>query len=163
MTVVRITTDLGYIDIELHDRQAPASARYFLADVHESLYDDTDFFRIVRPDDPDTEPERRIAVIQGGLPPDDPEIAPSIPHETTRITGLRHLAGSVSLARWAPGAVYHSFFICLRDEPSLDHGGARMLDGQGQPVFGQVTQGFEVVKSIYRDGGARIHTVRQLL
>lgn len=158
MTAVRIATDRGDIDIELYEAQAPASSAYFLGDVRSGLLDDTSFFRVVRADDPATEPERQIEVIQGGLPPDDPDIAPVVPHESTAVTGLRHLAGSVALARWAPGAVYHSFFICLRDEPGLDAGGARTRDGQGQAVFGWVSSGMDVVRTIHARGGARIVT-----
>ena len=88
-------------------------------------------------------------MIQGGLRHQREDLAPVIPHETTAMTGLRHLKGTVSLARFAPGAVYHSFFICLRDEPVLDFGGARHPDGQGFAAFGRVVEGFDVVQRIY--------------
>jgi peptidyl-prolyl cis-trans isomerase A (cyclophilin A) len=65
------------------------------------------------------------------------------------MTGLRHMKGTVSLARFAPGAVYHSFFICLRDEPALDFGGARHPDGQGFAAFGWVARGFDIVQRIF--------------
>ena len=113
------------------------------------LYDGSSFFRIVTLSNQSVEKHRRIAVIQGGLRHQRENLAPVIPHETTAMTGLKHLKGTVSLARFAPGAVYHSFFICLRDEPVLDFGGARHPDGQGFAAFGRVVQGFEVVQGIY--------------
>ena len=94
-------------------------------------YDGSSFFRIVTLSNQSAERHRRIAVIQGGLRHEREDLEPVIPHESTATTGLRHLKGTVSLARFAPGAVYHSFFICLRDEPVLDFGGARHPDGQG--------------------------------
>jgi peptidyl-prolyl cis-trans isomerase A (cyclophilin A) len=149
MSRVRIETELGDIELELFEQQAPASAGYFLADVRAALYDGSSFFRIVTLSNQTVEKHRRIAVIQGGLRYEREDLPPAIPHETTAMTGLRHLKGTVSLARFAPGAVYHSFFICLRNEPVLDFGGARHPDGQGFAAFGRVMAGFDVVQSIY--------------
>jgi peptidyl-prolyl cis-trans isomerase A (cyclophilin A) len=149
MSRVRIETELGDIGIELFDGQAPASAGYFLADARAGRYDGSSIFRIVTLSNQSTERHRRIAVIQGGLRHEREDLPPVIPHETTAMTGLRHLKGTVSLARFAPGAVYHSFFICLRDEPALDFGGARHPDGQGFAAFGRVVEGFDVVQRIY--------------
>jgi peptidyl-prolyl cis-trans isomerase A (cyclophilin A) len=150
MIPVELTTELGVIELAVHEEQAPASAGYFLADVRNGLYDGTSVFRIVTlANQRAIERERRIAVIQGGLRHQREDLAPVIPHETTAMTGLRHVKGTVSLARFAPGAVYHSFFICLRDEPVLDFGGARHPDGQGFAAFGRVVEGFDVVQRIY--------------
>ena len=149
MSRVRIETELGDIEFEVFEQQAPASAGYFLADVREGLYDGSSFFRIVTLSNQSAERHRRIAVVQGGLRHEREDLAPAIPHETTAMTGLKHLKGTVSLARFAPGAVYHSFFICLRDEPALDFGGARHPDGQGFAAFGRVVQGFDVVQRIF--------------
>lgn len=149
MSRVRIETALGDLEIELSEREAPASAGYFLADVRAGLYDGSSFFRIVTLSNQSAEKHRRIAVIQGGLRHEREDLPPVIPHETTAMTGLRHREGTISLARFAPGAVYHSFFICLRDEPALDFGGARNPDGQGFAAFGRVAAGFDVVQRIY--------------
>ena len=149
MSHVRIETALGAIDFELFDERAPASVGYFLADVQAGRYDGSSFFRIVTLENQAAKESRRITVIQGGLKHAREDLPPVIPHETTTITGVRHLKGTVSLARFAPGAVYHSFFICLRDEPALDFGGARHPDGQGFAAFGRVTRGFDVVERIF--------------
>jgi peptidyl-prolyl cis-trans isomerase A (cyclophilin A) len=77
----------------------------------------------------------KIEVIQMGWRETNPGIPPSRRHETTAMTGLRHRKGTVSLARFAPGAVYHSWFVCMRDEPGLDAGGLRHPDGQGFAAF----------------------------
>jgi peptidyl-prolyl cis-trans isomerase A (cyclophilin A) len=149
MNRVRIETALGEIELQLFAEQAPVSAGYFLADVKAGLYDGSSFFRIVTLQNQTAEEGRRIEVIQGGLKHGREDLPPVIPHETTAMTGLKHLKGTISLARFAPGAVYHSFFICLRDEPVLDFGGARHPDGQGFAAFGGVTRGFDVVERVF--------------
>lgn len=152
MARVRIETGLGAMVVEVFEERAPASAAYFLTDVRSGLFDGTSFFRIVTLDNQSAEPHRRIEVIQGGLKHETTDLPPVIPHETTEMTGLTHRKGTISLARFAPGAVYHSFFICLRDEPTLDFGGARHPDGQGFAAFGRVVEGFEVVERIFVRG-----------
>lgn len=149
MARTSLETALGAMIIEVFEDCAPASAGYFLADVRGGLFDGASFFRIVTLANQDAEEERRIEVIQGGLKHPSTELPAVIPHETTAMTGLRHLRGTVSLARFAPGVVYHSFFICLRDAPCLDLGGARHPDGQGFAAFGRVVEGFEVVERIF--------------
>ncbi len=152
MDLVRIETELGDIEIAVLADRSPASAGYFLADVRSGRFDGSSFFRIVTLANQDAEAGRRIEVIQGGLKHPSTDLPPVIPHETTAMTGLKHRKGTVSLARFAPGAVYHSFFICLRDEPCLDFGGARHPDGQGFAAFGQVVAGFDVVEKIFARG-----------
>ena len=149
MSRVRIETGLGEIEIDVFVEQAPASAGYFLKDARSGRYDSSSFFRIVTLSNQQAEQHRKIAVIQGGLKHEREDSSLVIPHETTAMTGLRHMKGTVSLARFAPGAVYHSFFICLRDEPALDFGGARHPDGHGFAAFGRVTRGLDVVERIF--------------
>ncbi|HET6158274.1 MAG TPA: peptidylprolyl isomerase [Dongiaceae bacterium] len=135
--------------LEVQEDSAPASASYFLDDVRAGRYDGSSFFRIVTLQNQSAEEGRRIEVIQGGLKHEREDLPAVIPHETTTMSGLRHLKGTVSLARFEPGAVYHSFFICLRDEPALDFGGARHPDGQGFAAFGYVVEGLDVVQRIF--------------
>lgn len=162
MAVVEIETALGEIEIQVLEDRAPASAAYFLADVRAGVFDGASFFRIVTLANQDAEEGRRIEVIQGGWRHPSTDLPPVIPHETTAMTGLRHVKGAVSLARFAPGAVYHSFFICLRDEPCLDFGGARHPDGQGFAAFGQVVRGFDVVELIYARAEAEEYLTREI-
>ena len=163
MIPLQLTTELGAIEIAIDEERAPASAGYILADVRNGLYDGASFFRIVTlANQRAVERRRRIAVIQGGLRHEREDLPPVIPHETTAQTGLRHLKGTVSLARFAPGAVYHSFFICLRDEPGLDFGGARHPDGQGFAAFGRVAQGFDVVQRIYARAEAQDYLTNEI-
>jgi peptidyl-prolyl cis-trans isomerase A (cyclophilin A) len=90
-----------------------------------------------------------IEVIQGGINPDRAdELAPPIPLERTRDSGLRHRDGTISMARFTPDSAVSDFFICINDQPDLDFGGMRNPDGQGFAAFGQVIEGMDVVRAI---------------
>jgi len=73
---------------------------------------------------------------------------PPIPHESTTMTGLRHRAGTISLARNEPGTGTGDFFICASAEPYLDAHPGGHGDNLGFAAFGQVVQGMEVVRTI---------------
>ena len=65
------------------------------------------------------------------------------------MTGLKHVAGTVSMARGTGADTATSdFFILLDDQPSLDFGGKRFDDGQGAAAFGRVLSGMDVVQKI---------------
>ncbi len=145
--LIEITTDAGPMVVELDVAHAPISACNFIAYVSTGKYDNGSFFRTVvaaTNDNPNP-----IDVIQAATPAgsDDPGFGP-ITLERTRDTGLRHLAGSISLARDGPDTATSSFFIVTRDTPSLDFGGMRNPDGQGFAVFGRLTRGLELARRI---------------
>lgn len=143
---VRMVTDLGSIVIELYPDRAPITVANFLAYADRRLLDGGGFYRTVSPRN-DNNPAT-ISVIQGGLNRDDSPLPP-IAHETTKVTGIRHTDGVVSMARDAPGTAGSEFFICLGDNPALDFGGARNKDGQGFAAFGKVVEGMDVVRAIH--------------
>jgi peptidyl-prolyl cis-trans isomerase A (cyclophilin A) len=155
---VLIRTELGDIVVEVHDRQAPITGGNFLTYVREGRFDGATFYRAVTPDNqPDN--DIKIEVIQGGLYEDEPGLGlPPIPHETTEVTGLAHLDGTISMARAEPGTASSEIFICIGDQPELDCGGRRNPDGQGFAAFGQVVEGMDVVRKIQRR-----HTNGQML
>jgi len=145
---VTIKTEQGDIVIEVDPARAPVTAANFLRYVDAGFYDGSTFHRTVTPgNQPDN--AVRIEVIQGGQLPEDREFPP-IPHETTAVTGLRHLDGTISMARDKPGTAASSFFICVNDQPELDFGGRRNPDGQGFAAFGRVVSGMDVVRTIQR-------------
>lgn len=150
--LARIQTDLGEIEVELDARNAPETTRNFLGYAHRGDYADGAFFRVVREDNqPDD--AVRIAVVQARAS-EDPERAAGHPApirlERTRDTGLRHLDGTISMARDpGPDTATHHFFICVGDQPELDFGGRRNPDGQGFAAFGRVVKGMDVVRAIH--------------
>jgi len=73
---------------------------------------------------------------------------PPIELERTSVTGLKHLDGTLSMARAGPNTATSSFFICLGPQPALDFGGMRNPDGQGFAAFGRVVRGLDVARRI---------------
>jgi len=145
---VIISTELGDITIELYPDKAPVTVANFIRYIEENRFKGATFYRVVTQDNqPDN--DVKIEVIQGGLFEDNhPQALPPIKHETTQQTGIRHLDGTISMARYGPGTATSEFFICIGNQPSLDYGGNRNTDGQGFAAFGRVVKGMDVVKKI---------------
>jgi peptidyl-prolyl cis-trans isomerase A (cyclophilin A) len=150
--MVRIETSLGNIDIAVDTTHAPITAANFLKYVDGKFYDGGRFHRATRPNNyTPTPPDKpAMAIIQGGINPERRrEGFEAIPLERTSVTGLKHVVGTVSMARAAQADTARSdFFICLDDQPSLDFGGKRFDDGQGGGAFGRVVKGLDVVRRI---------------
>ena len=145
---IRIETPLGAIEAEIDSAKAPRTAANFLAYVDRGAYTSARFHRTVRPDNQPND-SVRIGVIQASI--DTATGARSsapIELEGTNVTGLRHLDGTLSMARAGPHTATSSFFICVGDQPALDFGGRRNPDGQGFAAFGRVTRGMDVVRRI---------------
>lgn len=145
---VRLQTELGDIEVELYAREAPVTVQNFLRYVDGGFFTEGRFFRTVKPDNqPDN--KVKIEVIQAEAnPARGGGLFPPIPMERTRDTGLRHLDGTLSMARDKPDTAQDSFSICIGDQPELDFGGRRNLDGQGFAAFGKVIQGMDVARRI---------------
>jgi peptidyl-prolyl cis-trans isomerase A (cyclophilin A) len=147
---VRIETEKGNIEVEIDVDSAPATAENFMYYVDGGFYEGGRFHRTVH-DDNQPNNEFLIDVIQAGIDPERRgQGRPAIALERTRDTGLKHLAGSISMARSGPDSATSDFFICVEDEPELDFGGRRNADGQGFAAFGRVTSGMDLVRAIQR-------------
>jgi len=174
--IIRISTEIGEIEIEIFEKEAPVTATNYLEYIKKGMFRKASFYRVVnmenQPDNleyikkgmfrkasfyrvvnMENQPDNdiKIEVIQGGLGWDDsvPGLEP-IKHETTDITGIRHLNGTLSMARDKPGSASSEFFICINNQPELDFGGKRNPDGQGFAAFGKVIKGMDVVKKIQK-------------
>lgn len=138
---VAIDTPQGRIVIELAVAQAPLTTANFLRYVDRKLYDKATFFRASRaPGAVD------YGLIQGGL--QGIGALPPVAHEPTSQTGLKHVDGTISIARTAPGTATSDFFICIGDAPYLDANPAGAGDNLGFAAFGRVVQGMDVAKKI---------------
>jgi peptidyl-prolyl cis-trans isomerase A (cyclophilin A) len=145
---VSIDTAHGRIIAEIFTEQAPITAGNFLRYADEGHYAKAAFYRATRPDNDERSPS--IQVLQGGMGPDCREAPlPPIAHEPTTVTGLSHVEGTLSVARWNPGSATSEFFIVLNDTPALDFGGERNPDKQGFAAFGRVVSGMDVVRTIH--------------
>lgn len=145
---VVIETTKGSITVELLPDKAPITVANFLRYVDAGAYAEGRFHRTVTmANQPDK--KVKIEVIQAGV---NPKLAkkdgPPIKLERTRVTGLRHIDGAISMARDTPDSATSDFFICIGDQPELDFGGKRNPDGQGFAAFGRVTKGMDVVRAI---------------
>ena len=145
---VTLRTAMGDIDLELYADRAPVTVANFLAYVDAGHYDGGSFYRVVRYDNDNGSP--KIEVIQGGVNDQGQEAFPPIAHESTEDTGLLHVDGAISMGRGGVGTASSEFFICIGDQPGLDHGESRNADMQGFSAFGQVVGGMEVVRAIDR-------------
>ena len=145
---VVIETNAGTIEVEIDAAAAPRTAGNFLRYVDDRFYDGTSFYRVVTPGN---QPDNlvKIEVIQGGADGTRASREP-IAIEPTSLTGLKHLDGTISMARNGPNTATSEFFICVGDQPELDHGGRRNPDGQGFAAFGRVVAGMDVVRKIQR-------------
>jgi len=140
-TPVALTTPLGRIVIALETQRAPITSANFLRYVDQKLYNGASFYRASRPPNATSD---SYGLVQGGLRNLPERLLPPIAHESTKQTGLRHLNGTISMGRNAPGTAQADWFICLGDQRYLD------ADDQqpGFAAFGQVTEGLEIVKQI---------------
>ena len=168
---IGLETAFGKIVVRLDAAHAPGTAENFLFYVDGGFYDGGKFHRTVRLDnqsnanlkneaigegiDPNADRSKlpndtiAIEVIQGGIDADrSADQRPAIALERTSETGLRHVDGTISMARLTPDSAVSDFFICINDQPELDFGGQRNPDGQGFAAFGQVISGMDVVRTI---------------
>jgi peptidyl-prolyl cis-trans isomerase B (cyclophilin B) len=134
-----IETSKGTIVAELFDTEVPNTVANFEKLANSQFYDGTRFHRVIRD-----------FMIQGGDPlsrdPANPRVGTGGPGykikcETERNTH-KHVAGTLSMAHAGKDTGGSQFFIC--------HGPQRHLDGV-HTVFGQVTQGMDVVNRIERN------------
>ena len=142
---VLMTTSLGEVEIELYLDRAPITAGNFLRLVEGGHLDGGSFYRTVTYANDNGSP--KIEVIQGGRNQEASPF-PAIAHESTAQTGILHEDGVVSMARGGVGTASSEFFICIGDQPGLDHGQPRNADMQGFAAFGKVVRGMDVVRAI---------------
>ena len=138
--VVKLHTNLGTIVLELDADKAPETVRNFLAYVENGHYDNTVFHRVIKD-----------FMIQGGgfeagsAMNQKPTQAP-IQNEAAN--GLKNTRGSIAMARTQdPHSATAQFFINTVNNDFLDYR-APNVQGFGYCVFGQVSEGMDVVDAI---------------
>ena len=138
MPVVKLTTTLGDITLELDGVAAPETTKNFIAYVESGHYDGTIFHRVIR-----------NFMIQGGGMDREMQQKPTratIKNEANN--GLRNDEGTVAMARTSdPHSASSQFFINVKDNDFLNHSGPTS-SGWGYCVFGRVTDGLDTVNAI---------------
>lgn len=151
---VALDTTAGRIVIEADTDHAPITAGNFLKYVDGKRLDGVVFYRVVKAAD-------RFGFVQFGTNGDPRRVLPPIRHEPTTQTGLHHVEGAISVARFAPGTASGDFTISVGDQrPSLDADPARPGDNLGYAAFGRVVEGMDTIVSILNQPVSPTATVR---
>jgi peptidyl-prolyl cis-trans isomerase B (cyclophilin B) len=134
--MIKFTTNHGDILIELNEEKAPVSCENFKQYVTDGYYDGTIFHRVIK----------GFMIQGGGFMPDMMQKATRDNIENEAKNGLSNKRGTLAMARtMEPHSASSQFFINLKDNDFLDYPGQ---DGWGYCVFGEVTEGMDVVDSI---------------
>ncbi len=136
--MIKLHTTLGVITLELDHARAPTTAANFLQYARDGFYEGTLFHRVIP----------NFMIQGGGLDPDMSQKPGRPPIRNEADNGLKNQIGTVAMARTAdPHSASSQFFINLKDNDFLDHR-SPTSQGWGYCVFGQVTDGMDVVKAI---------------
>jgi peptidyl-prolyl cis-trans isomerase A (cyclophilin A) len=138
---VTMTTGEGPLLLDLLADKAPLTVANFLRYVDAGRYNGGEIYRGMA-----VSSNPLMGLVQGGAKPGKP--IPPVAHEPTTQTGLKHVDGTVSLARYAPGTGTSDFFICVGDAGYLDANPAATGDNAGFAAFGQVVEGMDIIKRI---------------
>jgi peptidyl-prolyl cis-trans isomerase A (cyclophilin A) len=144
---VAMITELGTMTMDIDAKHAPITARNFITYVDQKRFDGVTFYRVMKLDW-GTPPN---GIIQAGPRGDPKRVLKPIPHEPTTVTGIHHKAGTLSMARLAPGTATADFTILLSDQPYFDADPTREDPGarDGYAAFGQIVEGMDVARKIY--------------
>jgi len=137
---VRLETGDGPIVLALDHKHAPITTENFLRYVDSKRFDDVTFYRAASPAG-----AKGTGFIQGGIQRNYRRMFAPIAHEPTGKTGLRHGAGTISMARLAPGTAAGEFIITVSAQPGLDESGGN----PGFAAFGRVLEGMDTVRRIH--------------
>jgi cyclophilin family peptidyl-prolyl cis-trans isomerase len=138
--VVRLTTSLGDIRIQLDPDKAPVSVENFLRYVSDGFYDGTVFHRVIP----------GFMVQGGGFTPDMQQKPTRTPIKNEAGNGLTNERGTVAMARTnVVDSATAQFFINVVDNDFLNHTSPDPR-GFGYAVFGRVIEGMDVVDEIVK-------------
>jgi peptidyl-prolyl cis-trans isomerase B (cyclophilin B) len=134
-----IETSKGTIVAELFDAETPGTVANFEKLANSNFYDGTRFHRVIP-----------NFMVQGGDPlsreATNPRVGTGGPGYRikceTHLSTHKHVAGTLSMAHAGKDTGGSQFFICHAPQPHLD---------RVHTVFGQVTQGMDVVNQIQRN------------
>jgi len=147
--MVKLSTNLGAITLELDAERAPETVKNFLQYVKDGHYDNTVFHRVID----------GFMIQGGGFEPGMRQKATRAPIQNEAANGLKNARGTIAMARTGdPHSATAQFFINVADNAFLNHT-APSGQGWGYCVFGRVTDGMDVVDKIkgVRTGSKGMH------
>lgn len=137
---IRLETEAGPILLALDHKKAPVTTANFVRYVDEKRFDGTFFYRAAR-----TKSATGRGFVQGGIRHSARRSFPPIAHEPTAETGLKHVDGTVSMARAAPAGAMGDFFIIVGGAmPAMDS----KPGAPGFAAFGRVEEGMDTVRAL---------------
>jgi peptidyl-prolyl cis-trans isomerase B (cyclophilin B) len=136
--MVKLTTSLGTITLNLNSEKAPLTVANFLQYVTDGHYDNTVFHRVID----------NFMIQGGGFEPGMKEKRGRAPIQNEAANGLKNKAYTVAMARTPdPHSASAQFFINVVDNDFLDFRSPTPQEF-GYCVFGEVVEGKEVVDKI---------------
>src|SRR5215467_8654840 len=138
--MVKMSTSLGDIQIELNAEKAPITTQNFLDYVNEKFYDGLIFHRVIP----------GFMIQGGGFDSQMKQKKTKAPIKNEATNGLKNKLGSIAMARTnVVDSATAQFFINVKDNEFLNHRNTSP-DAFGYAVFGQVIEGLDVVQKIER-------------
>jgi peptidyl-prolyl cis-trans isomerase B (cyclophilin B) len=135
--LIKLTTNKGNIVIKLFEDKAPETVKNFINYTTSGSYNGTIFHRVIKD----------FMIQGGGMLPDMTQITSNAPVVNEANNDLSNKKGTVAMARTSdPHSATSQFFINLKDNDFLDKKNAQ--DGWGYCVFGEVTEGLDIVENI---------------
>ena len=138
MSTVKLVTTMGDIVIELNEEKAPETVQNFLNYVRDDFFDGTIFHRVIP----------NFMVQGGGFNGQMMQKNTQDPIKNEADNGLPNNRGTLAMARTQdPDSATAQFFINHNDNAFLNHTSPD-VQGWGYCVFGEVTDGMDVVDAI---------------
>jgi peptidyl-prolyl cis-trans isomerase B (cyclophilin B) len=135
-TMIRMHTNHGVITLQLDTENAPKTTANFLQYADDGHFNGTIFHRVIP----------GFMIQGGGFEPGMQEKNTREPVENEAKNGLKNKTGTIAMARTMdPHSATAQFFINVNNNSFLDYPGQ---DGWGYCVFGEVTEGLDIVMDI---------------
>ena len=136
--MVTLHTNFGDIKLNLYNDKAPNTVENFLQYCKDGHYNNTIFHRVIN----------GFMIQGGGFEQDMTQKATRPPIENEADNGVSNKLGTIAMARTSdPHSASAQFFINVKDNSFLDFT-AKNTQGWGYCVFGEVTDGIDVVNKI---------------
>jgi peptidyl-prolyl cis-trans isomerase B (cyclophilin B) len=144
--MIKLTTNMGEITIEMYADKAPETVKNFVSYVESGFFDGLIFHRVIP----------GFMIQGGGFATDMNQKETGAPIQNEADNGVKNEIGTIAMARTGdPHSATAQFFINLVDNDFLNHTG-KNPQGWGYAVFGKVSEGLDVVESIGKVDTGRV-------
>lgn len=136
--MVTLHTNFGKITLSLNAEKAPKTVENFMTYAKEGFYDGTIFHRVIN----------GFMIQGGGMEPGMRQKETHEPVANEANNGLENKVGTIAMARTNdPHSATAQFFINVNNNEFLNFR-SETPDGWGYCVFGEVTEGMDIVEKI---------------